>query len=168
MRRIALLALPLFILTACERGLPTAAEITESPVYAVSLVLDGEGNTVNLYTASTVQVVIPSVSTVPATATLTNDDNGAVADPLHTFDAGCDTHFQDLTGDLVPDLVLHFDAAILFGSYGSVPPLDEEQPIALTLYAEWQDADGNPIDTYDATYSVTLFYSEPAGFRGGR
>jgi len=164
MRRIALLALPLFILTACERDLPTAAEINDSPVYAVNLALDGEVTTINLFTASTVQVVIPSVSTVPTTATLTNDDNGAFANPLHTFDAGCETHFQDVNGDVVPDLMLHFDAVTLFDSYGITPP---EDPITLTLAVTWVDAEGN-LTTHDAAFSVQLFYAIPNGFRGGR
>jgi len=160
MRRIALLALPLFILTACERGLPTAAEI-DSPALAVTL--DAELTTINLFAVPTIEVVIPTVSAVPTTATLTNDANDAFATPIHVFDVGCDTHFTDVDGDSNPDLLLHFNASDLFGSYGTVPP---EESITLTLAVTWVDAEGN-VTEHDAVYSVQLVYTVPNGFRGG-
>lgn len=167
MRRIALFLLPIFVLTACERGVPTAAEIDglDAPAFAVTL--DDGLASINLYAVSTmtIQVVIPSVSTVPTTASLTNEHNGAEALPIHEFNAGCTMHFQDVVGeDGELDLILHFDAATLFGSYGTAAPVD---PITLTLDVDWVDAEGN-LTEYDKTYSVQLGYTVPSGYRGGR
>jgi len=168
MKRLAILVLPLLVLAACETGVPTAAETDglTTPTLAVTLALDEGTTNVNLYTASTVQVVIPSVSTVPTTATLTNNDNGDSGEPIHTFDAGCTTHFQDVDGDGSTDLILHFDVDDLFGTYDTAALPTEA--ITLTLAVTWEDADGIVVDSYDAEYAVQLVYTVPNGYRGGR
>jgi hypothetical protein len=165
MKRIALYLLPLFVLTACERGVPTAADLSDgvtTATLAVTIDVNADVSKVNLATASTVQVVVPSAAVVPISAVLTNTDNGIAADPLHTFDAGCTTHFQDLDADGVIDaLILHFDTETLFGSYDiTALPVD---PIVLDLAVEWEDG-----TTYAASYNIQLAYSVPNGFRGGR
>ena len=170
MRRIVLFLLPLFVLTACERSVPTAADLWDagiSTTLAVTLDVNADVTKINLANASTVQVIVPSTAAVPTSATLTNTDNEAWADPMHTFDAGCETHFQDLDGDgYVDALFLHFDAGTLFDSYGTTPPVD---PITLSLDVDWVDAEGTPTG-YDAVYTVQLVYTVPSGYgyRGGR
>jgi len=156
MKRIALLVLPLFILTACEQGLPTAAEIADDALTA-SIVSPNDELTptnVNLATSTTIQLVVPGVTLVP-TNNLVVTSTGFEDSDEHEFAADCPAHFQD------GDLYLHFEVATLF-PYTSADEMETgviELALTYTLLDE-------PID--GGTYYVQLVWNEPKGHPGGR
>lgn len=163
MRRIALLALPLFILTACDRGLPTAAEISDGVVTAALVMPDlAEPAKVNLATATTLQLVVPDLAFIPTLAQASNGGNTDVED--HTINIGCPIHFGDWDGDGEDDdLLLHFEVASLFPP--DVYTSTAEYPIDVTVALHVEFAEE---DDFDAGYLVQLVWNAPKGYRGGR
>ncbi len=167
MRRIVLFLLTLFVLTACERGLPTAAEISDDALTA-AVVLPGldEPVNVNLATATTLQLVVPDLPYVPTVARATNYTYSDFTDlEEHAIKIDCPTHFGDYDADgAADDLLLHFDVASLFPSsvYTSATvPID----VYVTLHVEFEEAE---VDDFNDDYLVKLVWNAPRGFQGGR
>jgi hypothetical protein len=162
MKRIALFLLPLFVLTACERGVPTALDLDVTPTASVVAPNDASTPTnVNLASASTVQLIVPGVTLVPI-ENLVVTSTGSWDSDEHTINPGCPVHFQDTDGDEVADaLFLHFDVATLF-PYASA---DEMVTDVITLTLTYTLVDGTE---GGGDYYVQLVWNAPKGFQGGR
>lgn len=157
MKRLAFLLLPLVVLAGCENGVPTAIDGTDEIATAVLVgpidPADPEPvpSNLNLATATTIQLVVPNTTLVPALATATNGGSSDVED--HTINPGCPIHFQDTDLDGDTDLILHFDVAALFPYAIDEIPAD---PVTVTLAVTFVDG-----STYDGTYLVQLVYNVP-------
>jgi hypothetical protein len=158
MKRLAFLVLPAVALAACDSGIPTAMDNAED-LTAAALVVpidpvepDAVPAKVNLATATTIQLVVPNTTLVPTLAEVTTSDGYSDAES-HTINEGCPTHFQDVDGDDLIDLVLHFDVDALFPYAPDAVPTD---PITLTISVTFVDE-----STFTADYLVQLVYNTP-------
>ena len=157
MKRIALALFPVLTLAACGE-LPTAADHTDESAPVVQLSADLEVIKVNLAEATALQILLASESRLPVAAVLDNTDNGVSAGLMHTFDVGCPNHYQDVDGDGVVDLILHFDPSVLFGSYDTdALPAD---PLLLELTVTFED------EEITGEYWVQLAYKVPHRWKG--
>ena len=155
MKRITLALFP--VLTACGE-LPTATDQAGEAPTVVQLSADLEVMRVNIAEATSLQIVLVSESRLPVAAVLDNTDNGVSAGLMHTFDVGCPNHYQDVDGDGVVDLILHFDPSVLFGSYDTdALPAD---PLLLELTVTFED------EEITGEYWVQLVYTVPHRWKG--
>ena len=172
MRRLAFLVLPLFVLAACENGVPTAIDDGDHLKTAELVVMvdpvepDALPVKVNLATATTIQLVVFDFTetSVPDWARAENgeytDLEDHLVDHIPNFVA---LHYQDVGGDpALIDLVLAFEVEALFppSAYSSTAafPID----VNLNLFVQWSDDDA---ETEYGPYAVQLVYNAPKGNR---
>lgn len=159
MRRITLLLVPVLTLAACQDQLPTVAHTGDSAVTGLAADVEYDLK-VNLAEATTLTLFVPSELRVPLPSTaLLNQDNGVSTGLMHTFTEGCETHYQDVDGDEVVDLILHFSVPALFGDYDVTALPEETVSLTLTVYF----ADSEP---YVASYEALLVSNEPHRWQG--
>jgi len=169
MKRLAFLLLPLFVLAACENSIPTAIDGTDETATVVIAPVDPDDpapvpSNLNLAVATTVQLVVPNTTLVPASNTATHvTASGDVYYDTdeHAINVGCPIHFQDVDADGDTDLILHFDAAALFPYVEGEIPAD---PVTVSLAVTFADE-----STFDGNYLIQLVYNDPGRKgKGGR